>query len=187
MINKKNITNTHFQTFYVSNETSNNPIIPLIQKTFKELKEQKILEKNNAIISHNYGRRIIINTNNFQNPDIDDFLEIVDYDPVKKVLLAIGSKKPDVETPIHWIIQHAKNDVNVVFQIKGEQIIKKFGKKIPYINIKKSSDSLDVAKEILQKLRTSNSNYIMIPDNGIFITGKTINDAGNQLTKLYKE
>ena len=129
----KNLPNISFQTFFASREQSNCPLIPDIVRVGKKLKEMGLLEDGTGVVSLGYGRRVLINGNNVSlgNVGRGDILEIVDYDPVKRVALTIGDKEPHVETPVHWLIHHARDDVNAVVQINSKKLAERLSKKLP--------------------------------------------------------
>jgi ribulose-5-phosphate 4-epimerase/fuculose-1-phosphate aldolase len=179
---------TNFQTFYVSNEESNCPLIPEIVKIGKKFFELDLSKKiNETVVSLRYGRRILINTDyaNFKELEQADFLEIVDYDPLKKVLLVMGNKEPRVETPIHWLIHHARDEVNAVIQINDVKLIEQLRRKIPVTEKEYPSGTLEQAKEILKGLR--NSKRIVIKNQGILFVGNSIKEVEDEALKTFKE
>jgi hypothetical protein len=102
----KNLPSNYFQTFYVSKDESHCPLIADAVGVDNRLRKQGL---SNIIISQRYGKRILINSIG-KELNKEDFLEIVDYDPVRRVLLAMGTKEPRIETPLHWFVHYAKND-----------------------------------------------------------------------------
>ena len=131
MINK-DLQNLGFQTFFVSKEESNCPLITDVVRFSKKYKELDFLQYiTTVVISLGYGKRVLINGSktNFGNINREDFLEIVDYDPVKKILLVIGANEPHIETPIHWIIQHARKDINAIMESNDDKLNEKILKK----------------------------------------------------------
>ena len=178
----------NFQTFYVSKEESNNPLIFDIIKTGKNLKEQDFLKKiDQIIISIRYIKRVLINANkiNFENIKQEDFIEIVDYDPLKKVILLIGTKEPRIETSIHWLIHNSRTEINAVIQINDEKLSEKLEKKFPTTEKDFPSGTLDQAKEILRILR--NSKIVVIKNQGVLFVGNNIKDAENLIIKTFGE
>ena len=115
-----------FQTFYPSKEQSRCPAIPEIVKLYKRLVHENLLDDNSfAIISVRYGKRILINIPSYNNScsKIEDFLEIVDYDPIKKNIVAIGPGNPCHEIPLHWLVHNARRDINSIVQVNNIKII----------------------------------------------------------------
>ena len=87
---------------------------------------------------------------------------------------------------LHWIIQNARKKENLLVQLNSNLLInriikkKKYGKEkqIPY-------NSIEIAKEILIKLRTSNTVYI--ENFGIFIIGNSFNDIEIIINRLIED
>jgi len=183
------IDNKTFQSIKISNEISNFKFIPEIIKLIKKINEKLNLKiDENIIISVKYGKRIVINSknSNLKKIKIDDFIEIVDYNPIKKLFLIIGAHEPDFNMTLHWIIQNARKKENLLVQLNSNLLInriikkKKYGKEkqIPY-------NSIEIAKEILIKLRTSNTVYI--ENFGIFIIGNSFNDIEIIINRLIED
>jgi len=173
------INNKSFQSIKISNEITNFKIIPDIIEIIKKLNEKlnfKIDE--DIIISIKYGKRIVINceNSNLKKIQIDDFIEIADYNPVKKLFLIIGKHEPDFNMTFHWIIQNARREINVLIQLKTNLLINK--KKI-------KDDSIEIAKDILLKFR--DSNIVFTEKYGIFIIGNSLNEIQNIIDKLIEE
>ena len=171
-------TNQDFQTFFISRELSNCPLIKDVLTTIKKIEEKKITgKKHTGVISVSYGKRILINAadTNLKNVSKESLLEIVDYDPVKKNLLVIGIKEPHVETPVHWLIHHARDDVNAIIQLSDRELAKNFSKKLPVTEKEYPPGTLNLAKEVLKKLRTSKS--IVLKNNGIIFTGYNLKEV----------
>jgi len=176
--------NLNFQTFYTSKEESNCPLITEIIRIGKKI-EKKGLAKDisSLIISLRYGRRMIINTDhdNISRIKREEILEIVDYDPVKKILLAIGPTQPKAETPVHWMIHHARDEINAVIQLNSEEIIEKIKDRIPSTNQEQITGSFEMIKEVLKALRDSKS--VIIKNQGVLFVGNSIKDVEEQVFK----
>ena len=182
------IDNKTFQSIKISNEISNFKFIPEIIKLIKKINEKLNLKiDENIIISVKYGKRIVINSknSNLKKIKIDDFIEIVDYNPIKKLFLTIGANEPDFNMTLHWIIQNARKKENLLVQLNSNLLInriikKKYGKEkqIQY-------NSIEIAKDILIKLRTSNTTYI--ENFGIFIIGNNFNDIEIIINRLIED
>lgn len=184
----RNLTNINFQTFFVSREQSNCPLITDIARLGKKLKDLDILENVTlAIVSMGYGKRILINCNYADLTKIkrENLLEIVDYDPVKKVLLVIGPGEPLIETPVHWMIHHARDDVNAIVQINNEELAEKLAKKYHTTEKEKPSGTLDLAKEILKTLRTGKN--IVIKNKGILFIGSNVKEVESAVLKICED
>jgi len=185
---KGNLPNFKFQTFYVSKEESNCPLISEIFKTSKKFSELDFLKEIDQIIfSLRYIKRVLINADNSNFKDIkqEDFLEIVDYDPLKKVILLIGPKEPRIETPIHWLIHNSRMEVNAVIQINDKKMAERLEKKQPTTEKDYPAGTLEQAKEILRILR--NSKIVVIKNQGVLFVGKNTKDAEDLVVKTFGE
>jgi len=177
-----------FQAFYVSREESNCPLLPEIVKTGKKLKDLGILENiETTSISMKYGKRVLMNAKNTDIRDIirKDFLEIVDYDPVKKVILTMGPKEPRLESSIHWFIHHAREEVNAVIMINDVDLSEKFSKKLPVTEKEYSIITLEQIKEILKILR--NSKKLVIKNKGVLFVGNSMGEAEKLVIDTFEE
>ena len=183
-----NLPNISFQTFYVSKEISNCPFISEIVRASKRLKELDFFETvNDMIVSLRYGKRVLITADNTDLREIkqEDFLEIVDYDPLKKVLLAMGPKKPRVDTSIHWLIHHSRDEINAAIQLNDKMLTEKLVKKIPATKKEYPAGTLEQAKEVLKGLR--NSKRIVIKNQGVLFVGNSIKDVEDLVLKTCEE
>jgi ribulose-5-phosphate 4-epimerase/fuculose-1-phosphate aldolase len=179
--------NLNFQTFYTSKEESNCPLITEIVRIGKKIEKKNISKDvESLIVSLRYGRRMIINGNYKEIGGIrrGEILEIVDYDPVKKILLTIGPIQPRSETPIHWMIHHARNEVNAVIQINGEKIIEKMSGKIQSTEKEQIPGSFESIKEVLKVLRDSKS--VLTKNQGVLFVGENIKEVEEQVFKNIK-
>jgi len=182
------IGNKQFKTFYVSKEESNCPLIVKAIEIGKEFKKQDFPFKlDNITISLKYGKRLLMNADNTNIKDLkrEDFLEIIDYDPLKKVMLLMGSKLPRIDTSVHWLIHHARDEINAVIQINDKDLSEKLGEKIPLTKDKYPSGTLGLAKEILKCL--SESKKINIKNQGILFVGDNIMDIKNITKNTFEE
>jgi len=183
----KNLPNISFQTFFASREQSNCPLIPDIVRIGKKLKEMGLLKDGTGVVSLGYGRRVLINGNDVSLGDVGrgDILEIVDYDPVKRVALTIGDKEPHVETPVHWLIHHARDDVNAVVQINSKKLAEKLSKKLPVTEKEWPPGTFELTKEILKTLRTGKG--ILIKNKGALFVGNSLKEVEDLIVKTCEE
>jgi hypothetical protein len=175
---EKRVSNLSFQSFYVSKEYSNCPLIPDLIGFIK-----KIDGINDLSISHKYGKRVLINSKNidFKKIGKNNFLELVDYDPFKKILIVMGCEETCTESPLHWFIHHSRDDINAILLVKD---IKYFGKKvnkIPIIDNKYPIWSIEQIKEVLGALR--NSKLVIIKDVGVLFAGNSLKEIEKQFSK----
>jgi ribulose-5-phosphate 4-epimerase/fuculose-1-phosphate aldolase len=124
-------------------------------------------------MSVRYGKRIVINGNNanLANLKREEIIEIVDYDPFKKIVLSIGQIEPNIETPVHCIIHRAREDVNAIIELNSE----KLSKNLPSTEKEYPPGSLELAKEILGVLRTHKG--IIIKNKGVLFVGTSLKEA----------
>jgi len=168
------------QIFFVSRETSNCPLISEMIKLGQSLEEIGLADNETGIVSLDYGRRLLINGKNIDLKKMTqhDVVEIVDYDPLKNIMMVIGTKDPCWETPVHWIVQKARRDINALLQVNSTALFEKLKGTLPSTEKEPSSLTLDRAKEILKTLRTGKT--ILIKNEGILFGGiniKEIHDA----------
>lgn len=184
-MNIKNNINQKFQIFYISKELTNCPLIIKIIKISKKLKDKGIIKKDNdAVFSLGFGKRIIINglVKDFSDIKRNELLEVVDFDPIKNNLLLIGPAEPKTETSLHWMIHHARDDINFIAQIKNIDLIKEL--KDIEVTDKYPIGSLDNTKEVLKALRTNKK--IIIKNNGLLAVGRNTEDVEKQIQDTFK-
>jgi ribulose-5-phosphate 4-epimerase/fuculose-1-phosphate aldolase len=183
----KNLTNSGLQTFYISKEESNCPLISEIIRIGKKLKEYDMIENpDKTIMSLSYGKRLLINANNTNFVELKqkDFLEIVDFDPIKNVLLTMGPKEPCIDTSVHWLIHHSRNEVNVIIQVYDIRA-GKLDKKYPITDKEYPNGTLEQAKEVLRLLRESK--IVIIKNQGIVFVGSSVKEVEELLLKTLGE
>ncbi len=168
------------QTLFVSRETSNCPLLSEMITLGQSLQEFGLTDKETGILSLDYGKRLLINAKNVDLKKItqQDIVEIVDYDPLKNIMMVIGLHNPAVETPVHWIIQKARYDVNAILQINSPVLFERLQHSLPTTEKDTKPGTLDRAKELLRTLR--NGKTVLIQNEGIVFVGmnrKEIQDA----------
>ena len=174
-----------FQYFYVSKQGSNCTLIPTAVAFLNKLIENHPnLDLSVPIISLSYGKRIIINS---ATQDIDkiNFLEIVDYDPIKHTYLLLGLSKPPIQTPLHWMVLNAKKEINVLLQMKIDLTNNHSSKKIPHINSEYLPWSLEGIKEILKLLR--NNSCIIINNENILCAGFDLKEIETLIYEIIED
>jgi len=170
------VANNQFQIFTLSKEESNCPLIPQILQLGKNIypllgsaKERSVL------ITMPYGKRIISSTSN--NPvnhlSRSDFIEIVDYDPIRNILLFIGPTQPDEILPVHCMIHKAKQEILIAVSIKGTEGDTKLLKNKD-MTVQAGKTHLETVKNVLKALQKNP--IVHIQETGTLITGKTIAD-----------
>lgn len=182
---KENLPKLSYQNFYVSKQESNSILIPETVRIGKSLKKLGITK--DAVISLKYGKRVLINAKNTKLGELkrEDFLEIVDYDPIKNILLIIGPKESKINSSNHWMIHHARDDVNAVIEIIDNALAEKLEKNLPSTKKEWPPGSLELTKEILGVARDSKK--IVIKNQGIMFVGSSTNEAEDLLLKTYED
>ena len=137
-------------------------------------------------ISLGYGKRLLINARDVYIKQMkqQDIVEIVDYDPIKNIVLAIGKKYPCIETPVHWIVQKARHDVNAIVEITSKKLYQVCCDHLPVI-AKTPCGTIDRAKAVLKTLRDSKN--IRIQDEGILLAGVHLKEIEDSLAKITRE
>jgi hypothetical protein len=158
-------------TLFVSRETSNCPLLSEMITLGQSLQEFGLTDKETGVLSLDYGKRLLINAKNTDVKKItqQDIVEIVDYDPLKNIMMVIGLNDPTLETPVHWIIQKARHDVNAVLQINSTALFERFKNTLPTTENDTQPGTLERAKDILRTLR--NGKTILIKNEGIVFVG----------------
>ena len=180
----KMIIDRHIKSVKLTNELSNFFLIPDIIKFIKELNEKiNFKSDEDIIISIKYGKRIVVNNSNLNlnNINPNDFVEIVDYNPLKNMFLTIGPNKPDFNMTIHWIIQNARRDKNVLVQIIRNNLIE-----INQYNKDKIKEtSIEISKDILKKFRESD--IIYTDKQEIFLIGNNLKEINLMINKKIED
>ncbi len=184
-MNEEKLAHNLFQTFFVSREISISPLIVDIIKFGKKLEGQKLKESKYSI-SLSYGKRLLINARDVDIKQMkqQDIVEIVDFDPIKNIALTIGKKYPCIKTPVHWIVQKARHDVNAIVEITSEKLYQVCCDHLPVIE-KKPCGTIDRAKAVLKTLRDSKN--ICIKDEGILLVGVHLKEIEDSLAKITRE
>jgi len=163
-----------FETFFISKEIISNPLISEIIDYFKILKKRELIdEEKSGIISIAYGKRMIINgeVEDYSNTSKDEIIEVADYDPIKNNLLIIGKNKPKIETPLHWMIHHARSEINFAVQLNNNKLLKKLEKNRPLTDKDFKIASIDMIKDVMKKLK--NSKIVILKNHGVLFVGNS--------------
>jgi hypothetical protein len=89
-------------------------------KKIDELKKGKVPEFSIISLSARSGKKFYVTIDDdFTIPlSPEDFVEIIDYDPVRNSALAIGTVKPNEYLPLHWFTYRAFPNVSGIAVIK---------------------------------------------------------------------
>jgi len=182
-MNERILPSPVLQTLFVSRETSNCPLISEMIRLGHQLEEIGLTDKETGIVSLNYGKRLLINAKNIDVKQMKqgDVVEIVDYDPLKNIMMVIGTKDPCSETPVHWIVQKARHDITALLQINSTTIYEKLKGTLPTTEKETQPITLNQAKEILKTLQAGKT--ILIKNTGILFVGINIKEIQESLLK----
>ncbi len=152
------------KVFFVTREEIKNPFVAQIIDAGKKLHECGVRVKS---ISMRYGKRMLITAAgaNIHKLSNEDFIEVVDYNPVGDIMLVIGLKAPPEEAIIHWFI-YKREEINAVIYVGGEI---------------KEGNTMGVVAEILKALRKGN--LINVGENVISV-GRSLKEAVEELKCL---
>ena len=178
---RKNI----FETFYISKEVIDNPLINELKKFSKKIKKDGLIKDgSNAIFSIGFGKRVLINAKvkDYSNILKEELIEIADYDPVKNNMLLIGKNKPFLETPIHWMIHHARSDVRFIVQLDNKKILNENKGKFPETKNELKTCSIDMIKDIMGKIK--DSKIVIIKNHGILFIGNSKKEIEKIIQKV---
>lgn len=182
-MNEKILPSPTLQILFVSRETSNCPLIAEMMKLGQKLQELGVADNETGIVSLDYGKRLLINAKHVDVKQLkqQDVVEIVDYDPLKNIMMVIGTKDPCQEAPVHWVIQKARHDINALLQINSTLLVEKLQGKLPMTEKEMTPGTLGQAKEILKTLR--NGKTILIKNKGVLFAGINIKEIEDALLK----
>jgi len=149
--------------FFISREEIKNPLASSIIEAGKKLHECKVRAKS---ISMRYGKRVLITAMGANVHDLgsEDFVEIVDYNPVGNIMLVIGTKAPPEEAMIHWFI-YRREEINAIIYAEGNV---EGG-----IAVDERGNTMEFIAEILRALKKGN----------LINAGKDVISAGENLQK----
>jgi len=175
-----------FQTFFVSKEISNCPLIVDMMKLGRTIDDLGIADDGFCTMSLGYGKRLLITAKNVDVRELkpQDIIEIVDYDPLKRTMLVIGAKDPALQTPVHWIIQKARKEAMAVLEITSPSILERTPFMLPMTKQQTPIGTLERAKDVLSLLRESK--YLRIQNEGMLLTGLNMSEIEQFLVNTFK-
>jgi hypothetical protein len=174
-----------YQTFFVSHEKSRCPLISECVRLLKSLSEDTLCFGDASIfIGLRYGKRMLMNIR-FEKDvilSLEDFVEIVDYDPVKKLLVLMGTKSPPSSVLFHWLLFHARKDIHVIVQFMHQKDTNKG--RFPSVEVKNTSDYISLVEKIIPSLEKSNA--ITLFPYGDFFVGRSLKEIEDVVYSFYK-
>ena len=183
---EKTLPSPPLQVLFVSRETSKSPLFGELVKIGHLLERHGVSTHETGIMSYDYGRRLI---NTAKNIDVKqmtqaDIVEIADYDPLKNIMLVIGTKEPPQDAAVHWIIQKARHDINILLQLKSPTLVTKLKGTLPSTEKETPPGTLDRAKELLTTLRQGKT--ILIQRDEILFAGINIQELEKTIALYLK-
>jgi L-fuculose-phosphate aldolase len=155
---------------YLSKEMVRNPLVKEMMEAGKILREKEYVTNTYGNISVRYGKRMIITATHTDlgKLGMEDFVEVVDYNPVTNTAMVIGLKEPSMETPMHWLI-YSRDDVNAIIHTH------KIFEGVATTEEEKPEGSIELAMQALKTL--GNRKLINLKNHGSIAVGRSIKEA----------
>lgn len=115
-----------------------------------------------------------------------DFIEIVDYDPVRNSALAIGKEEPNEELPLHWFIYRTFPHINCIIVLDLE-LDEELEDKVGITGIKKEIKAFmpDVIIDFLPLMKDNTS--LSLHEKGMVFFNITFDELMNDMIKFGKK
>jgi hypothetical protein len=177
---------THCQTFFISQEKTHYPLTSKIIEFGKKINEIDEIDYVFGCISVGFGKRVVISGEDadIRNLTVDDIVEIVDFDPVKQIMVVMGKKYPCSVAAVHWMIHHAKDDVHAVCSVGKITQGTLIGNKIKMVEIPSSFSPIDQVKEVLPALRETK--VLFSGDDSLLLVGFDLDEVEKNLRQLVR-
>ena len=169
-------------TQYIQRPKQFNRLAKEAVKIFEKLRDELNL-KHIKSATIRTGSGFLINTEKYNIKDInrDNFMEVIDFDPVRNNMMVIGTEPPANDASIHWFIYRGLPEVNGIIVIDDSEIFERF--KAGGFSMVENNDeilNLNLALEILKCIRDSEISLIDTRDlKGIVIRDRTLAGAFN--------
>jgi len=170
----------------ISKEESNCPLIPMLIE-ISQIGKEKLNAGNSFFLpSIVFGKRVVIPRSFLEVDKIkhDDVVELIDYNPVTKTLLYLGPNIPSDDVAAHFLVHHAKKEIQAMMQIKNPLVNNKMKKRIPQVTLDEPVNTLEKAKKWLKVLQKTD---VFFSDEYLIITASSIKKIKHILNKLGKE
>ena len=115
---------------------------------------------------------------------MQNIVEIADYDPLKNIALAIGKEHPSLETPVHWMIHHAREDVHAILIISSQKLYEKYVEVLPKTSNERKGVTLEWVKEVLKTLKQGKK--ILLQNHKLMIVGLSLKEVETILVEMVK-
>lgn len=158
-------------TIFVSKETSRCPLNAEMTRLGGVLRQRGLQEQDNAVLCYDYGRRLLVTATHADLGHLsqEDVVEVVDYNPLKDILMVIGSRDPAPETPLLWMVQKARHDVGVALLLSRPGLLEHLDHSIPRVASPLPAGTLDAAKALLQVLHSGPA--VALPPDSLLLVG----------------
>ena len=172
-----------FNMHCLSQEESNNPLIPSLIRLGKLIKESYADSGHDVTLAAGYGKRMIITKRNLDIAHIErtDILEVVDVDPVKKTILFFGPMNPPMIAPLLFMIPYAKKEVQflISFSVNEEKVKENVFDSLKHIPCK--TTFLEMLSEVLKTLQQDTS--MMIDEKVVIMTAESLQQMEKTLER----
>ncbi len=184
----KNQKNPHHpvNTHSVSKEESNCPLIPMLIEICQIAKEELNCPDSLFLPSIIFGKRVVIAASftKVEKLHRDDVVELIDYNPVSNTLLYLGPNVPSNDVAVHWIVHHAKKEIQVMVQMKNISFKSEMKQKVTQVTINEKKSALEKAKKWLKTLQKTD---VFLCNDHLIITATSIKTIKQTIKKLGKE
>lgn len=170
----------------VSKEESNCPLIPILIEIC-HIAKQKLNDENCLFLpSVIFGKRVIIPSSfiEVEKTQREEFVELIDYNPISNTLLYLGPNTPSTDVAVHWIVHHAKKEIQLIIQIKNLFYKNKMKQKITQLSVNENKNALEKAKKWLKTLQ---KNDVFLSDDHLIITASSSKSIRQNIKRLGKE
>lgn len=116
----------------------------------------------------------------------EKFTEVIKCDFNKKEVYVRGVKEPSSESFLHYSIYKKRRDVNVIFHVHDDGVLKHAEEmKIPVTYDKQLYGTIDLSDEAMKILK--DNNYLILKEHGIVAMGKDIEETGKLVLEKFEE
>lgn len=120
----------------------------------------------------------------------DDFVKVsnVEVGRGQMVVSAEGKLKPSSESMLHWEIFRQRPEINAIFHLHDEEVMKASRRMgVPRTSKKQPAGTYALAREVKKLLESEcETNYCILKDHGIISLGKTVKEAGQLVEMMNK-
>lgn len=174
-----------FRTVFSSEERSMFQGLTDLVRCGRRFAERGLAEGNAGTLAVRYGGRMVIATGGSElgKLDAETFAEVVDYDPVQHVVVAMGPAEPSSETPMCWMALRHRPEIHAIVHVHADgppedaptpDGLYVTPEEAPY-------GTLDLAQSLLAGLRHAPDVYLK--GHGYVSTAVTLEAAERQLMR----